>query len=88
MYCIKERIIGYNQLVPTLVLLFTLTVSLLSASFIAALSEKSEIGSNTDVPPKQYLLDPNPKLIDKQGNLIQNVTLASNLIPIRNGDWY
>ena len=72
-----------NTLIPTFILLFTLVISLLStASFVAALNTNltmrpNVVTSSTTTTPT--LLDPNPQLIDKHGNLIQNVTLPSNL---------
>ena len=35
--------------------------------------------------PSYSLLDPNPSLIDKDGNLINNINLAASLTTYRNG---
>jgi hypothetical protein len=35
--------------------------------------------------PSYTLLDPNPSLIDKDGNLINNINLAASLTSYRNG---
>ncbi len=74
----SNKSIGRNPLVPTFILLFALMSATSSA---AALNTKVAIGPNVVASPKTVtLLDPNPKLIDKDGNLIQNVNLPSNLI--------
>lgn len=68
-----------------IVLLFIISFFLLINASFTKTSEQSTSDPNSSIATSNLLLDPNPKLIDKQGNLIQNVTLASNLIPIQNG---
>jgi pimeloyl-ACP methyl ester carboxylesterase len=70
-----------NILAPAFVLLFILVTSLLStASFAAALNNNLMKGSNiAGSSHTATLLNPNPQLIDKDGNLIQNFNLSSNL---------
>lgn len=72
---------GRNILAPALVLLFTLAISLLStASFVAALNTNMIKGPNIAASSDTAtLLNPNPQLLDKDGNLIQNFSLPSNL---------
>jgi len=79
MFCSK-KCIGCNTLAPAFLLLFTLVVSLLSTtSFVAALNTNLK-GSNIAASSHNAtLLNPGPRLIDKKGNLIQNVNLPSNL---------
>jgi pimeloyl-ACP methyl ester carboxylesterase len=75
---------GHSASLPTFILLSTLVISLLSTTlFVAALNTNFSTDPNVSASSKAKmatLLDPNnPKLIDKDGNLIQNVNLPSNL---------
>jgi pimeloyl-ACP methyl ester carboxylesterase len=84
----KEIDVKYNALLLTIILLFIILALCLVASawFTRSLSKRSAIDfDNAAISFKAHLLDPNPKLIDKSGNLIQNVTLASNVDTTRNG---
>jgi palmitoyl protein thioesterase len=79
---------GYNTLVSTFILLFTLVISLLfTTPFVVASNTNFTTDPNIAAFSKAKmatLLDPNPVLIDKHGNLIQDTTLLSKL-KSRNG---
>jgi hypothetical protein len=75
-----------------------LGVSLLNPSFTYALVEKKEqkqeksqniavnpLLSSSSLSSKYSLLDPNPDLIDKDGNLINDINLAANITSYRIG---
>lgn len=79
---------GLSALLPTFILLSTLVISLLSTtSFVAALNTNFARDPNISASSKAKmatLLDPNPVLIDKHGNLIQDTTFLLKL-KSRNG---
>ena len=81
----EEDDVKKKALLLGIVLLFIISFFLLINASFTKTSEQSTSDPNSSIATSNLLLDPNPKLIDKQGNLIQNVTLASNLIPIQNG---
>jgi hypothetical protein len=45
----------------------------------------ANVGSSTSSKLSYLLLDPNPSLIDKDGNLINNINMAASLATNRNG---
>src|SRR5918911_1637684 len=54
-------------------------------SCIIAQLHHANVGTSTSSRLSYSLLDPNPSLIDIDGNLINNINLAANLTTHRNG---
>jgi ABC-type lipoprotein release transport system permease subunit len=76
-------------LVPMVTLIIVLIVPSviygLESNVSSASLNISPLASVSSTNPKPILLYPNPSLIDKSGNLKNNITQAANIKDIRNG---